>query len=189
MQVITTKFPEVKILEPVYYTDKRGWFVESYSKRTLESLGIYVDFVQDNQSMSYEEGIVRGIHFQKEPCAQTKLVRCTRGTIKDVVVDLRKGSPTYKQWTSVILSEDNHRQLFIPAGFGHGFVTLSKNCVLQYKVDKYYSKECDRSILWCDPEFSIDWGVEDPILSGKDQNAPLLADSDVSFVFQPAAEP
>lgn len=188
MQVLPTIFPEVKILEPVYYADNRGWFVESYSKRVMESLGFDITFIQDNHSMSSGKGIVRGIHFQKEPWAQTKLVRCTRGTIKDVVVDLRKGSPTYKQWTSVVLSEENHRQLLIPAGFGHGFVTLSDHCELQYKVDKYYNKECDRSVLWCDPEIGVDWGVEDPILSDKDKNAPRLADSDVNFTYLPDGE-
>ena len=183
MQIFSTEIPDVKILEPKYFMDNRGWFVESYSFRTLKEFGIDVTFVQDNQSFSREKGIVRGIHFQKNPMAQTKLVRCTRGTIKDVVVDLRKGSPTYKKWTAVVLSEDNHRQLFIPAGFGHGFVTLSENCELQYKVDQYYSKECDRSILWCDPEIGVDWGVEAPILSEKDRLAPALADSDVDFQY------
>ena len=113
--------------------------------------------------------------------SQSKLVRCTRGAIMDVVVDLRKKSPTYKRWIAVELSPENMRQLFIPRGFGHGFVALTDDCELQYKVDNYYSKECDRSILWNDPEIGVEWGVENPILSQKDSNAPALADSDVDF--------
>lgn len=159
MVVRSTELDGVIILEPTYHMDNRGWFVESYSKRTLADCGIEADFIQDNHSFSREKGVLRGIHFQKEPEAQTKLVRCTKGAIKDFVVDLRKGSPTYKKWISVILSEENHSQLFIPAGFGHGFVTLTENCELQYKVDKYYSKDCDRSILWCDPELNVQWGL------------------------------
>lgn len=183
MKIIPTEIPDVKILEPVYHGDNRGWFVESYSKRSLEELGIDTVFVQDNQSMSAVKGILRGLHFQKAPEAQTKLVRCTRGIIRDFVVDLRKGSPTYKKWTAVELSEDNHLQLYIPAGFGHGFVTLSDHVEIQYKVDKYYSRECDRSILWCDKELGIDWGVSEPVLSDKDRLAPTFADSDVDFVY------
>jgi len=183
MNITKTDLPGVLILEPTYHGDNRGWFVESYSMRTLADNGIDTVFVQDNHSMSQKKGILRGIHFQNAPESQVKLVRCIKGTIKDFIVDLRKGSPTYKKWISVVLSEANHLQVYIPEGFGHGFVTLSDDCEIQYKVDKYYNKPCDRSILWCDPELNIQWDVEDPIMSEKDKLAPLLKDSDVNFVY------
>ncbi|MBR4800622.1 MAG: dTDP-4-dehydrorhamnose 3,5-epimerase [Clostridia bacterium] len=181
MNVIKTELEGVLILEPSVFGDNRGWFFESYNEQTYRQCGIDVTFVQDNHSYSAMKGTVRGIHFQKNPMSQAKLVRCTDGTIKDVIVDLRKNSPTYKKWIAVELSKENKRQVFIPHGFGHGFVTLTDNCELQYKVDKYYSKECDRSILWNDKEIGVDWGVGAPILSDKDKNAPSLALSDVDF--------
>lgn len=183
MIISRTDIPDVLLLEPTYHTDSRGWFVESYSMRTLLDNGIDTVFVQDNHSMSKLKGVLRGIHFQNDPEAQTKLVRCIRGEVKDFVVDLRKGSPTYKKWISVVLSEVNHVQIYIPAGFGHGFVTLTDNCEIQYKVDKYYNKQCDRSILWCDPELDIKWDIENPILSDKDKIAPTLMESDVNFKY------
>lgn len=163
------------------FTDERGWFAEMYRKDRLAEQGIDVKFVQDNHSYSSRKGTLRGIHFQNEPKAQSKLVRCTRGSILDIAVDLRKGSDTYKKWNAVVLSEQNRKQLFIPKGFGHGFVTLTDHAEVDYKVDEYYSKEHDRSIRFDDPELGIDWQIEHPILSEKDTHAPYLRDSDVNF--------
>lgn len=157
--------------------------METYSKEKLAKQGIDTDFIQDNHSFSANRGTIRGLHFQINPKAQAKLVRCTRGRILDVAVDIRKGSPTYKKWVSVELSEENKKQLFIPKGFAHGFATLTDNVEIQYKVDEYYSPENDRSIRFDDPEINIDWGIENPILSEKDMNAPLLKDSDSNFVY------
>ena len=171
------------IIEPDIFGDARGWFYESYSKTKLEQLGIYADFVQDNRSYSAQKGTLRGLHCQTEPKAQSKLLTCLRGAILDVAVDIRKGSPTYMKWTSVELSGENKRMFFIPKGCLHGFVTLTPDVEVSYKVDEYYSPENDRSIRFDDPSIGVDWGVENPILSAKDENAPLLADSDVEFNF------
>jgi len=181
MKKIETIFKDAFILEPAVFGDDRGWFLESYSKKTLENLGLQADFVQDNHSMSLQKGTLRGLHFQVNPMAQTKLVRCTRGAVLDVIVDLRESSPTYKKWLSVELSAENKRQLFIPKGFIHGFVTLAESSEIQYKVDQYYSADCDRSVRYDDSDLQIDWGITDPILSDKDKNAPLLKDSDINF--------
>ena len=183
MELIKTDIPGVVILEPKVFGDHRGWFTETYAYNTLKDLGIDVTFVQDNQSYSKEKGTLRGLHFQQNPMAQTKLLRCTRGKILDVAVDIRKGSPTYLKWVSVELSAENKRQLFMPKGFAHGFVTLTEDVEVQYKVDAYYAPECDRSIRFDDPAIGVDWGVSDPILSQKDMNAPLLCDSDCNFVY------
>jgi len=183
MRVIETDLPGVLIIEPRVFEDERGWFMESYSYRVFKELGIDAVFVQDNHSYSKRKGTLRGIHFQNNPMAQTRLVRCTRGKILDVAVDLRKGSPTYKKWIMVELSEENKRMLFIPRGFGHAFLTLTDDVEVQYKVDQYYSKELDRSIRWNDPDIGIDWPIKDPILSEKDRNAPLLKESDCNFVY------
>lgn len=181
MEVIKTDFEGLYVIEPKIFGDNRGWFFESYTKERYEGFGLKADFVQDNQSYSKEKGTVRGLHFQKNPMAQLKLIRCTRGKIIDTVVDIRKSSKTYKKHFSIELSPENAKQLWIPRGFAHGFVTLTEDCEIQYKVDNYYSPECDRSIKYNDPEFGIDWGVENPVLSQKDLNAPLLADSDADF--------
>lgn len=181
MNIIKTEIEEVLILEPKVFGDYRGWFTETYSKTKFQELGIDVEFVQDNHSMSSQKGTLRGLHFQANPKAQTKLVRCTKGRILDVAVDLRKGSPTYKQWVGVELSEENKKQLLVPKGFAHGFLTLTDDAEVQYKVDEYYAPECDRSIRFDDPEISVEWEIKDPILSEKDLKAPLLADSDVNF--------
>ncbi len=181
MKIIDTAHPEVKIVEPAVFGDNRGWFYESYSYEKLRKAGIDIKFVQDNRSYSKEKGTLRGIHFQKSPMAQTKLITCTKGRILDVAVDLRKDSPDYLKWVSVELNEDNKLMLFIPKGFGHGFVTLSEDVEVLYKVDEYYSKEHDRSIRFDDSTIGVDWGLSEPILSEKDKNAPLLCDSDVDF--------
>lgn len=181
MNIIRTEIEDVLIIEPKVFGDHRGWFTETYSKAKFQELGIDIEFVQDNHSMSAQKGTLRGLHFQTSPKAQTKLVRCIKGKILDVAVDLRKGSSTYKQWVGVELSEENKKQLLIPKGFAHGFLTLTDDVEVQYKVDEYYAPECDRSIRFDDPEIGVDWGIEDPILSEKDLKAPLLKDSDVDF--------
>ncbi len=181
MKVTRTRFKGLLIIETDVYGDNRGWFTETYTKNKFANQGIDADFVQDNQSYSAHKGTLRGIHFQTNPRAQSKLVRCTRGAVMDTVVDLRRGSDTYKQWFSIELSAENKRQLFIPRGFGHAFTTITDDVEVQYKADQYYSQEHDRSIRYDDPEFSIDWGLADPILSARDLNASFFKDSDVNF--------
>jgi dTDP-4-dehydrorhamnose 3,5-epimerase len=181
MKTIKTELDGVLILEPKVFGDNRGWFMETYSKNTLSEAGIDTIFIQDNQSFSAQKGTLRGLHFQKNPMAQTKLIRCTKGAILDVAVDIHKNSPNYKKWVAVELSEENKRQLYIPKGFAHGFVTLTDNVEVQYKVDEYYAPDCDRSIRFDDSEINVDWKIENPILSNKDLSAPLLKDSDANF--------
>ena len=184
MKKTETKLPGVYIIEPEVRGDARGYFMEVWSTRNFEELGLHYDFVQDNQSFSAQKGTLRGIHFQNAPESQAKLVRVTRGTIMDVAVDLRKGSPTYLQWIAVELSAENKKMLMIPRGFGHGFKTLTDNVEFCYKVDALYSRECDRGIRFDDPAIGVDWGeVREELLSQKDTNAPLLADSDCNFVY------
>ena len=185
MKRIDTKLEGVCIIEPVVHGDHRGYFMETYSTKAFADIGIDTVFVQDNQSFSSQKGVLRGIHFQNAPMAQAKLVRVTKGAVRDVVVDLRKGSPTYKQWVSVELSADNKRMLYIPRGFGHGFVTLTENVEFCYKVDNLYSKECDRGIRYNDPTIGVDWGeVNESLLSQKDTTGPMLDDSDCNFVYE-----
>lgn len=155
--------------------------METYSRPKYAEIGIDVDFVQDNASFSKEKGTLRGLHFQNAPMAQSKLVRCTRGCVFDVAVDLRKDSATYGKWFGVELSEENKLQFFIPRGFAHGFVTRTNDVEFVYKVDCIYSKEHDRSIRYDDPAFGVEWGEPHPILSQKDLQAPLCEDSDVNF--------
>jgi dTDP-4-dehydrorhamnose reductase/dTDP-4-dehydrorhamnose 3,5-epimerase len=183
MKIIKTDIDSVYILEPKVFGDHRGWFMETYSKRKFEELGIDIEFIQDNHSFSAQKGTLRGLHFQINPKAQTKLVRCTKGKILDVAVDIRKGSPTYKNWVAVELTEENKKQLLIPKGFAHGFLSLTDNVEVQYKVDEYYAPDCDRSIRFDDPEIGVDWGIRNPILSEKDVKAPLLKDSDSNFIY------
>lgn len=176
------EIPGVYVLTPKVFGDNRGYYMESYSKRTMEELGFDIDFVQDNHSKSMKKGTIRGLHFQNNPKAQAKLVRCTRGRIMDYAVDLRKDSPTYKKYVKVELTEENEEQIFIPRGFGHLFVTLTDDVEVQYKVDELYYPEYDRSIAYNDPEIGLDLGdIEDPTISEKDRKAPLLKDSDVNF--------
>lgn len=181
MKVISTSLDGVYIIEPQVFGDHRGFFMESWSKRTFEAQGLLYDFVQDNHSSSAVKGTLRGIHYQRGEKAQAKLVRCTRGAVLDVAVDLRPNSPTYKNWVSVELSEENKRQLLIPRGFGHGFVTLTDNVEFLYRADNYYAPEADGSIRWNDPELNIDWGIDAPILSQKDAEAPFLQDAITGF--------
>lgn len=171
----------VKILKPVVFEDYRGYYIESYSARSLKTFGIDTVFIQDNHSKTLKKGTIRGIHFQNNPKPQVKLVRCTKGKVLDVVVDLRSDSPTFRKWIAVELSETNKNQIWIPNGFGHAFLTLEDNCEVQYKVDEFYEPQYDRSIRWDDPDINIDWGIENPIVSQKDINACRLKHSDVNL--------
>ncbi len=184
MNIIKTQLDGAFIIEPQVFGDNRGWFMETYNEKNLRDAGLDVPvFLQDNQSYSAQKGIVRGLHCQLAPYAQTKLIRCTRGAIEDVIVDIRRGSPSYGKHTKVQLTAENKRQLFIPKGFLHGFVTLTDDVEVQYKVDAYYARSADRSVRYDDPAFGIDWGVQSPVLSEKDRNAPLFSESDVSFEY------
>lgn len=184
MKRIDTSLPGVYILEPKVFGDARGWFTESWSKKKLEEVGIHADFVQDNHSFSKEKGTLRGLHYQRPPMAQAKLLRCVRGEILDVAVDVREGSPTYAKWVGVRLSAENKRELFIPRGFLHGFITLTDEVEVLYKADNYYAPEADGNVLWSDPALGIDWGLEPKILSDKDRIAPLLADAETGFQYE-----
>jgi len=181
MKVIPTKIKDVRIIEPDVFGDNRGWFSESYNKEKLKEFGIDVDFVQDNHSFSATKGTLRALHIQESPYAQSKLVRCTKGAVLDVAVDLRKDSQTYKQWVSVELSAENKKQFFVPKGFAHGFLTLTDNVEFEYKVDNYYNKQAERYIRYDDKDIGIIWGNDNPILIERDKNAPLLKDCDISF--------
>lgn len=185
MKVTKTKLPGVYLIEPDVFGDARGWFMESWSKRKFEEGGLYVDFLQDNHSYSAEKGTLRGLHYQLNPMAQAKLLRATRGTIFDVAVDIRKGSPNYAKWVGYELSAENKRQLFIPRGFAHGFITLTDDVEVQYKADNYYAPDCDGNIRWDDPEIGIQWPIEPTILSDKDEKAPLLKErTNLNFVYE-----
>ena len=163
---IETKLPGVVILEPQCFGDHRGWFMESWSQKNMEDVGIDVNFVQDNQSFTAHKGTIRGIHYQQNPMAQAKLVRVVRGAVVDVAVDIRKGSPTYGQWTAVELSAENKRQFYLPQGFGHAFLTLTDDVEFCYKVDNLYSKEYDLGIRFNDPTIGVDWGeVKEELLT------------------------
>ncbi|MFL1676652.1 dTDP-4-dehydrorhamnose 3,5-epimerase [Paenibacillus dendritiformis] len=181
MKVIPLQLEGAKIIEPVVHGDHRGFFMESYNEQVLHANGINHNFIQDNQSLSAEPGVIRGLHYQLNPKAQTKLVRVISGAIYDVIVDIRKESATFGQWAGVILSEYNKRQLLVPMGFAHGFCTLVPNTQVTYKVDEYYSPEDDRGILWNDPALAIDWPTFNPILSEKDKQQPVLADAEMNF--------
>ncbi|MCH6267004.1 dTDP-4-dehydrorhamnose 3,5-epimerase [Neobacillus citreus] len=184
MNIIETSLPGVKIVEAKVFGDYRGWFMETYSETSFGDAGIVVKFVQDNQSFSAVKGTLRGLHYQLNPKAQTKLVRCTKGSIFDVAVDIRKGSPTFGQWFGIELNAENKKQLLIPKGFAHGFMTLTDDVEVQYKVDEIYAPECDRGIIWNDPSIGIEWPMDIvPVLSEKDQKAPLLNKADNNFVY------
>lgn len=176
MKITKTKLDGVVIIEPDVFGDNRGFFMESWNKKKMSELGLDYDFVQDNHSKSTVKGTLRGIHFQKGDKAQAKLVRCVKGAVFDVAVDLRKNSPTFKQWVGVELSAENKNQLLIPRGFGHGFVTLTDDVEFLYKADNYYAPEADAGVRWNDPDIGVAWGVENPILSEKDKKNPFLKD-------------
>jgi dTDP-4-dehydrorhamnose 3,5-epimerase len=181
-----------KRIVPARHGDARGWFTESYSKRDLAAQGINCDFVQDNHSYSAARGTLRGIHYQAPPHAQAKLVRCLAGAIWDVAVDLRAGSPTFGKWVAAELTASGGEQLFVPAGFGHGFITLTENAEVAYKTSDYYAPECDGGIAWNDPDLTIAWPLDgiEPVLSGKDAALPRLAEWESPFAYdgQPMRE-
>ena len=182
MEVIKTEIEGVVIIEPRIFNDERGYFYESFSLREFEEKVCRTTFVQDNQSKS-SYGVLRGLHFQKPPYSQSKLVRCIKGAVLDVAVDIRKGSPTFGKHVAVELSEENHRQLFIPRGFAHGFAVLTAEAVFQYKCDNYYNKESEGAIAWNDPQLAIDWRIpaDEVLLSEKDRQTRNMADADFLF--------
>jgi dTDP-4-dehydrorhamnose 3,5-epimerase len=172
------------VIIPRRFGDDRGWFSEIYNARRLAEHGITNTFCQDNQSLTRAPGTLRGLHFQRPPHTQAKLVRCLAGRIFDVAVDIRRGSPTFGRWVGIELSADNARQLFIPAGYAHGFLTLEPDCMVAYKVDDFYAAECDTGIIWNDPDIAIDWPLDGtPQLSAKDATLPALAALDVDFPY------
>ncbi|WP_376967429.1 dTDP-4-dehydrorhamnose 3,5-epimerase (plasmid) [Azospirillum sp. A26] len=177
MDVVSLDIPDVKIIRPKKFGDHRGFFSETYTKKTFEAAGLHYDFVQDNQSLSAEVGTIRGLHFQLPPFAQDKLVRVVRGAILDVAVDIRKGSPTFGRHVSAVISAAEWNQILVPVGFAHGFCTLEPDTEVIYKVTNYYSPEHDRGLLWNDPELGIDWPVsaDKARLSDKDYKHPTLA--------------
>jgi len=186
MKIESTAINELLILTPKRYPDSRGFFSESWNKTRYAGAGINVDFVQDNHSISYELGTVRGLHFQSPPHAQDKLVRCGRGRLYDVAVDIRRGSPTYGRWVGVELSFENGKQLLVPKGFLHGFVTREPDTEIIYKCSDCYAPECDGAIRYDDPEIGIDWGLGDTaaLLSDKDAAAPFLKDFNSPFAYE-----
>ena len=187
LKVTTTKLQDVKIIEPAVFGDHRGFFTESYSDRDFKEAGIDIDFIQDNHSLSTQAGVLRGLHFQRGKAAQTKLIRVVTGAVLDVIVDVRAGSPTYKQWEGYILSASNHRQLLVPKGFAHGFVTFTDNVNFLYKCDGYYDAEADGGISFKTPELNIDWPIDfdQAITSEKDANQPTFTEfeKDNPFVY------
>lgn len=182
MKVLDTTIKEVKIIEPDVFGDHRGYFFESFSQKLFEEKVCKTTFIQDNESKS-KYGVLRGLHFQKGKDVQSKLVRVVEGSVLDVAVDIRKGSPTFGEHVAVELTEENKRQLFIPKGFAHGFVVLSETVVFQYKCDNYYAPQSEAGIAWDDPMLGIDWKIpaEDILLSEKDKKNPLMNDSDALF--------
>ena len=182
MQIEDTTLPGVKILTPARFGDARGFFSESWNRKRMEEHGIELDFVQDNHSMSAEVGTIRGLHFQAPPAAQDKLVRCGQGALFDVAVDIRKGSPTYGAWFGIELTAENGRQLLVPKGFLHGFITRAPMTEIIYKCTDYYAPDCDGAVRW--DSCGIDWGFDgQPLLSQKDAAAPALAEFDSPFAF------
>lgn len=185
MKVAETDLPGVLLIEPARFGDARGFFSESWNRKTFAQHGIGIDFVQDNHSLSVTPGTVRGLHFQAPPHAQAKLVRCGRGRLLDVAVDIRRGSPSYGRWVGYELSFENGRQLLIPQGFLHGFVTRAPDTEIIYKCSDYYAPDCDGGVRFDDPDLGIDWGLEGAaILSEKDRKAPLLRDFVSPFTWE-----
>lgn len=182
MNIIKTEIEGVVILEPIVFKDDRGYFMESFSKKFFDAEVCKTEFVQDNESKS-SYGVLRGLHFQKPPYAQSKLVRVVKGSVLDVAVDIRKGSPTFGQHVAVELTEDNKCQFFVPRGFAHGFVVLSEEVIFQYKCDNFYAPQHEGAIAWNDPALNIDWTIADDkiILSEKDKNHPVLSDAEWLF--------
>lgn len=185
MPFVETGFKGLKVFEPRVFADSRGYFFESFNKQTFREAGIEVEFVQDNESRS-QRGVLRGLHYQLNPMAQAKLVRVVEGEVLDIVLDIRKGSPTFGKSFSILLSAENKAQLFIPRGFAHGFAVLSENAIFQYKCDNYYSKESEGGIYFNDPALKIDWGFDTgtAIISDKDKVLPMFQDCQNNFTFE-----
>ncbi|MGR3542027.1 MAG: dTDP-4-dehydrorhamnose 3,5-epimerase [Hasllibacter sp.] len=176
MRIEPTDLPAVLRIVPTRHGDARGWFMETWNRRALADAGIDLDFVQDNQSFSARTGTLRGLHYQAPPSAQDKLVRCVRGALLDVAVDVRAGSPTFGRWVAERLTAGNGAQLLVPKGFLHGFVTLEADTEIAYKCTDFYDAGADGAVAWDDPDLGVDWGTADPVLSAKDGAAPRLAD-------------
>ena len=176
MKIEPTDLPDVMLLTPVRFGDDRGWFSETFNAARMAALGLDMVWVQDNHSMSAKAGTLRGLHYQSPPHAQDKLVRCSKGAILDVAVDIRRGSPSYGKWVGVELTPENGRQLLVPKGFLHGFVTRAPETEVLYKCSDVYAPDCDGGIRWDDPDLGIDWGVSAPVLSAKDAAAPAFRD-------------
>lgn len=184
MRFDETNLDGVFVIKPTVHGDHRGWFTETYNKVIFDKAGIELNFIQDNHSFSASKGTLRGLHYQTNPKAQTKLVRCTKGAIFDVAVDIREGSSTYGEWFGLELSAENKKQLLVPKGFAHGFMTTTDDVEVQYKVDELYTPQNDRGIIWNDSAIGIKWPMDiQPILSDKDKKAPLLKDAENNFVF------
>jgi dTDP-4-dehydrorhamnose 3,5-epimerase len=181
-EVIPLQASEPILLSSRIFEDDRGYFLELYKKSDFAKMGIREDFVQDNISYSVK-GVLRGLHYQMDPMAQGKLVTCLKGEVLDVMVDIRKGSPNYGKWRADVLSEKNGHMMYVPVGFAHGFLTLSKDAIFLYKCTKEYAPSTDRGIIWNDPEIDIDWGIENPILAPKDQEHPKLKNADNNFEY------
>ncbi|SDF36853.1 dTDP-4-dehydrorhamnose 3,5-epimerase [Limimaricola pyoseonensis] len=185
MEIAETGLPGVVLLTPRRFGDARGFFSESWSQRRMAEAGMALDFVQDNHSLSAQTGTLRGLHFQSPPHAQAKLVRCGRGRLYDVAVDIRRGSPSFGRWVGVELSFENGHQLLVPEGFAHGFVTLEPDTEIVYKCSDYYAPDCDAGIAWDDPDLGIDWPLSGaPVLSDKDAAAPRLSQIDSPFAYE-----
>lgn len=184
MKIIKTRFEDALLIEPNMFEDSRGYFMESYKKKLLEEHGVVMNVVQENHSLSKHAGTLRGMHYQLKSKAQAKLLRVTNGAIYDVIVDIRKNSPTFGEWEGYILTSENKRQLLVPKGFAHGFCTLVTNTEVQYKVDEVYSREHDRGFVWNDPLVGINWPFSNPVLSDKDSTHPLFDQAEYDFTWE-----
>ncbi len=180
MRIDTTPIEGLLIITPKVFNDERGYFFESYNDKTFKDLGLTINFVQDNESLS-SKGVLRGLHFQKPPYSQGKLVRVVKGSVLDVAVDLRRSSKTFGKWHSIILNGESKQMFYIPEGFAHGFITLEDNTIFSYKCTNLYNKESEGSIRWNDPDINIDWNCVNPILSDKDKKSPFLKDIESPF--------
>jgi dTDP-4-dehydrorhamnose 3,5-epimerase len=182
LNLIKTHIPDLVLIEPRVFPDERGYFFESYQQEKFQEMGLPVGFVQDNESMS-AKNVLRGLHFQYPPYTQGKLVRVVRGSVQDIAIDLRLGSPSYGQWYSAILSGDSKIMMFIPEGFAHGFLTLEDNTIFQYKCTNYYNKESEGTLIWNDPDLAITWETNAPLVSGKDLTGKFLKDFKSPFKY------
>ena len=184
VQVKELELPGVKMIVPTYYDDNRGYSAETYNNKTLVDYGITTKFVVDYECFNAVKGTIRGIHFQNNPHPQTKLVRVLQGEVLDFIIDLRRDSSNYKKWISQVVSAKNRKQLYLPSGYGHAYITLQPETVVLYKFDDYYDRDLVRAIRWNDPEIGIEWDTESPILSENDARAPFLKESDVNLTME-----